>query len=508
MNATCVLCEYVFASSLLRPAATGEGLVGVVRTHRGHPGKSVQTTSRVMLPGEELWFERLWQSLPLPRVQLNSSSWWVPPAGDGSVWWVNPQVISAVLLSVITCILFASSRVRTAPRKIVRRLRRVRASVDRGRGRISKALTRTRVRHRLRAIDFASARAFLDQSLESMVGLANIKAHLSTLLDTLEMERRRSVTRTGDACALGQRGCLHMVFLGSPGTGKTAVAELVATVLREMGVLRRGQLVIAKKADLLGRYSNHVARNTRTVVESALGGVLLIDEAYALLQGEAELGREALNVLVDLCYEYKDDLVVILAGYAGPMADLLDENPGLASRFPHKFMFDDYSTDQLHEIARRMVASQHFLLAGEGADDALRRLVEPVASEQPSGNARSVENRIAAAISAQSSRLIVERRQQQQQQQQQCQHQEEAEAEYDAAGDAKGRLQLQTESRRSRASSTQSEGDDPDGESQSLFELTAADLDAACALADRAAATMSSCRAKALQGAAERNAKA
>ena len=129
----------------------------------------------------------------------------------------------------------------------------------------------------------------LEARLASMVGLADIKAHLLALLDALEMDQRRCRSMPG---FVSQRGCMHMTFVGSPGTGKTAVAQLVAVVLKEMGVLRSGHLVIARKDDLLGRYSNHVARNTRAVVESALGGVLLIDEAYSLLQGEAELGRE------------------------------------------------------------------------------------------------------------------------------------------------------------------------------------------------------------------------
>ena len=256
-----------------------------------------------------------------------------------------------------------------------------------------------------RAVDFSNARSALDVALASMIGLREIKAHITQLLDTLEMDERRRAARGSFTT---QRGCMHMVFMGSPGTGKTAAALLVADTLRRLGVLRRGHLVIGKKADLLGRYSNHVARNTRAVVRSALGGVLMIDEAYSLLQGEAELGRECVNVLVDMCYAHKDELVVILAGYTDMMADFLGANAGLDSRFPHKFSFSDYSVAELEEIAALMVGKAAFELADDGARDALRRMVAAIPHETPCGNARSVENRISAAIAAQSTRLSAE----------------------------------------------------------------------------------------------------
>jgi len=208
-----------------------------------------------------------------------------------------------------------------------------------------------------------------------------------------------------DSKFVSRRGCLHMVFLGNPGTGKTALARLIASLLKQMGLLRRGQLVVAKKSDLLGTYSNHVARNTSRVIQSALGGVLFIDEAYSLLQGEAELGREAINVIVDLCYAHKDDLVVILAGYNDAMAALLGANAGLASRFPHKFHFADYSVGELVQIATLMLESFGFELADQAAAQALQQMMAPIAHELPCGNARSVENRLEAAVAAQSTRL-------------------------------------------------------------------------------------------------------
>ena len=224
------------------------------------------------------------------------------PNGDGAKWYADPQLVSNILLGVIAVLML------TQYVDFFLHLRS-RGTFDRGgyesplrlRQR-STALVRV-LRHKMprrprRPVDFARARATLEAKLSTMVGLEEVKAHLSALLDTLEMDARRCAHTPG---FVTQRGCMHMVFLGNPGTGKTAVANLVAVLLKEMGLLRRGHLVVAKKSDLLGRYSNHVARNTRAVIRSAIGGVLLIDEAYALLQGEVDLGRECLNVLVDMC---------------------------------------------------------------------------------------------------------------------------------------------------------------------------------------------------------------
>ena len=353
-----------------------------------------------MLPGEEFAFERYYRGLK--AYGRRCFEWLIPPSTES--WWIDPNAITAILLSIIALLLtihhLTTARGSDLPRRAIRGLKRMPRRLRRA-TEIAAARMRTqrrpaprgqpRFRFRRPPIaDYAHARGVLEGRLAAMVGLATIKEHLLTLLDTLEMDQRRCASMPG---FVSQRGCMHMVFLGNPGTGKTAVAQLVSCVLKEMGVLRRGHLVVARKDDLLGRYSNHVARNTRAIVESAVGGVLLIDEAYALLQGEVELGREVLNVLVELCYAYKDELVVVLAGYTRAMAALFDANAGLASRFPHKFAFADYAVDELAQIAGRMLEGASFALADAAAEEALRRLVAPIVREAPCGNARSVENR-------------------------------------------------------------------------------------------------------------------
>jgi len=384
---------------------------------------------------------------------------WLFPVSDGAEWWVDPQVYNLILLAMIAVLLVLrfGHEAKAAPRRVLRAVRGMRDRRRLIRRSSVPHQTGGRLRFRRRPIaDFESARAILEQRLASMVGLAGIKEHLLGLLDTLEMDQRRCSSMPG---FVSRRGCMHMTFVGNPGTGKTAVAQLIATVLKDMGVLRGGHLVVARKDDLLGRYSNHVSRNTRRIIESALGGVLFIDEAYSLLQGEVDLGREILNILCDLSYAYKNELVVVLAGYTHAMADLFSANAGLASRFPHKFRFDDYSAAELLEIGRLMLDASGFALADEAAGEALARMVTPVVSEVPCGNARSVENRLGAAIFAQSRRLRDEQR--------------AADAQ---AADAK-------------AADTKAVTDPvPPADSKQLFELTAADLDQARAVCDKAGA--------------------
>jgi stage V sporulation protein K len=139
-------------------------------------------------------------------------------------------------------------------------------------------------------------------------------------------------------------GALHMVFAGNPGTGKTTVARIVANLLRALGVLRRGHLVEADRSSLVAGYSGQTALKTKAVVAEALGGVLFVDEAYALVSGDRDsFGKEALDTLMKEMEDHREDLVVIAAGYIVEMKDLLQQNPGMESRFPTTLHFADYT---------------------------------------------------------------------------------------------------------------------------------------------------------------------
>ena len=335
-----------------------------------------------MLPGEESDIENViprWFHAVSGGAARLLSAVSAEHADPSARWYANPEVVNSILLCVITallCVIAAEARV--APRlwrsRVVRRLRSRarqlpwRIMPPRRLARKSRWWSPCDAEAPATPAEFASARALLARELSRIVGLEDIKAHLSSLLDTLELDAQRLAVMPSFA---SRRGCMHMVFVGNPGSGKTAVAQLIASLLRELGLLRTGQLVVAKKADLLGRYANQVAKNTRAVVERALGGVLLIDEAYSLVQGEVELGRECINVLVDMAYAHRDALVVVLAGYEAGMADLFRSNAGLPSRFPHRFAFADYSAPELEAIAALMLESSGFEVADADAAAAL-----------------------------------------------------------------------------------------------------------------------------------------
>merc|ERR1719261_315658 len=150
---------------------------------------------------------------------------------------------------------------------------------------------------------------------------------------------------------------LHMIFSGNPGTGKTTVARIVAAAFKSLEILRIGTLVECDRASLVAGYAGQTAIKTKQVVESALGGILFVDEAYALVSDDRDtFGKEALDTLMKLTEDYRDDLVVILAGYPADMQQLLARNPGLKSRFPQEINFPDYTADELMAIADTMLS--------------------------------------------------------------------------------------------------------------------------------------------------------
>lgn len=237
--------------------------------------------------------------------------------------------------------------------------------------------------------------------LDSIVGLDGVKGMIKALYAQLRIEAERR--EAGVAAGAGS-GTLHMVFTGNPGTGKTTVARVVADLLKALGLLRKGHLVEADRSALVAGYSGQTALKTKAILDSAAGGVMLLDEAYALVQdngkeGGDAFGHEALDTLLKVAEDNRKDLVVILAGYKTEMARLLESNPGLKSRFPTVIDFEDYSVDELLQIADKMLLDDVLMLSAS-ASEALRKSLDIMVKQVPArehGNGRAVRNMLEAA---------------------------------------------------------------------------------------------------------------
>ena len=242
----------------------------------------------------------------------------------------------------------------------------------------------------------------LEAELGRLVGLEPVKDMLRTMHAQLLADRRRR--EAGIEVRTDQS--LHMLFLGNPGTGKTTVARLVARMLRELGVLREGQLIEVGRSQLVASYVGQTAPKTEAVVASAIGGVLFIDEAYALTRGQDSFGREAVDTLVREIENHRGDLVVILAGYTKEMGEFLESNSGLQSRFPNRFEFPDYTADELARIAVAEAESRGLRIAPDAAGG-LPGLFDGmvVAGRSDQGNGRLARNVIEAAMRRQSMRV-------------------------------------------------------------------------------------------------------
>jgi ATPase family associated with various cellular activities (AAA)/AAA lid domain len=237
--------------------------------------------------------------------------------------------------------------------------------------------------------------------LDDLVGLADVKTEVRLMTNLLRVQQMR---RDRKLPVVEQT--LHMVFVGNPGTGKTTVARLLAGIYRELKIVSKGHLVETDRSGLVAGYVGQTATKVRETVTSALGGVLLIDEAYALAQGgERDFGAEAIATLLNLMENHRDDLVVIIAGYTGPMADLVAMNPGLRSRFRKTITFPDYSTNELLEIFGRICEENRYR-PDRGALEKLRALLDAQPRDESFGNARLVRNVFEAAITRQASRVV------------------------------------------------------------------------------------------------------
>ena len=241
--------------------------------------------------------------------------------------------------------------------------------------------------------------------INELVGLAPVKEYVFGLADNLQVQQRRAAAGLKTASL-----SMHMIFTGNPGTGKTTIARLVAKYLKAIGALKGGQLVEVTRADLVGRYTGHTAPLTNSVIESALGGVLFIDEAYSLYRGEQDsFGLEAIDTLVKGMEDHRDELVVILAGYTKEMETFLTANSGLASRFPNRIEFPDYTAVELLQITQVLAKNKGYTLAEACTEPLLGYYARwQAADARTAGNGRLARNTLEKAIFHQSRRLVAE----------------------------------------------------------------------------------------------------
>jgi probable Rubsico expression protein CbbX len=244
----------------------------------------------------------------------------------------------------------------------------------------------------------------LDELDRELVGLAPVKTRLREIASLLVVDKARA--------ALGVEGAkpaLHMCFTGNPGTGKTTVAMRMATILHRLGHVRKGHLVAVTRDDLVGQYIGHTAPKTKEVLKKAMGGVLFIDEAYYLYrpENERDYGQEAIEILLQVMENQREDLVVIVAGYADRMERFFASNPGFRSRIAHHINFPDYTDAELLDIADLLLAKMNYRFSVEGREAFARYIV--ARKRQPHfANGRSVRNALDRARLRQANRLVAD----------------------------------------------------------------------------------------------------
>ena len=244
--------------------------------------------------------------------------------------------------------------------------------------------------------------AVLDELDGDLIGLVPVKQRIRDIAALLVVDKLR--LNMGLAA---QSPSLHMSFTGNPGTGKTTVAMRMAEILHRLGYVRKGHLIAVTRDDLVGQYIGHTAPKTREVLKKAMGGVLFIDEAYYLYrpENERDYGQEAIEILLQVMENQRDDLVVILAGYKDRMDTFFKSNPGMSSRIAHHLDFPDYSGDELLQIGDRMLAAMNYRFA-EGCRATFNEYLGLRLLQPHFANARSVRNALDRARLRQASRLF------------------------------------------------------------------------------------------------------
>jgi len=242
----------------------------------------------------------------------------------------------------------------------------------------------------------------LDKLDHELIGLAPIKQRIREIAALLLVDRARSHMNLTT-----ETPTLHMCFTGNPGTGKTTVAMRMAEILHRLEYVRQGHLVAVTRDDLVGQYIGHTAPKTKEVLKKAMGGVLFIDEAYYLYrpENERDYGQEAIEILLQVMEENRDDLVVILAGYKDKMDRFFQSNPGMRSRIAHHLDFPDYGAEELMAIAKMMLRDLNYDFSSE-ADQAFQEYIERRMQMPHFANARSIRNAIDRARLRQANRLF------------------------------------------------------------------------------------------------------
>lgn len=242
------------------------------------------------------------------------------------------------------------------------------------------------------------------ESLNSLTGLEEVKKDVGTLVNLMKVQQIR--TEMGMKVPSVSK---HLVFSGNPGTGKTTVARLLAGIYNSLGILSKGHLVEVDRAGLVSGYIGQTATKVNEVVESALGGILFIDEAYTLTanKGQGDFGQEAVDTLLKAMEDNRDNLVVIVAGYTDLMEEFLNSNPGLRSRFNKFIQFEDYTAEQLLDIIKNMAKKQDYILTEEAKEKTLLYFQKVIENKPENfANARDARNFLERAMAKQAGRIV------------------------------------------------------------------------------------------------------